>query len=1310
MNDHQKTKAELISELEALRARLFHTNSEPITHHLLQDKSQEPVETRRGAAMPEATNTQKQEEQQAEKNSEAQAGQASPVLVLMLEDTPLERLIYRKYLELDQRYCYEIVEFGTGAEALCWCQTHRPDVMLIDYYLPDMNGLEFLQQLQQQSGQDRLPAIAITGQNQTEVAVNFLKTGAEDYLDKNQISAEILHRAIANILQQTELIKTQQWHQQRQQLLSTTALQIRQSLNLTEILSTTVTEVRNILNCDRVIIHALESNGGGLVVTESVVDPAFSILGWQIRDDCFSQSYVEPYRKGRTSTIDDVAAQPHLADCYRDFLIQFQIKANLVVPILLHNDLWGLLVAHHCTAPRYWASVEVELMKELATHVGIAIQQATLVKQLQTELTQRRRTEARLQQSEEKFRQLAENIQDVFFLYTADYRELLYINPAYETLWQQPKESLYLDPTSFLETIHPEDQARINSAMQCLINGEEAFRQEYRILRPDGSQRWIYARTFYVYNEVGEVYRIAGLASDITERKQSELTLQEQEETLRLLIQSAPAGIAMFDRNMRYLMVSQRWVEDYQLSSMESLIGRSHYDIFPEIPQTWRQIHQNCLTGAVAQLEEDLFTRLDGTQQWLRWEIRPWYNTAQEIGGIIIFSEDITHRKQAEIAHHQLNLELEQRIIERTYDLTQVNFRLQQELVEREKLERELRKREKLLDGFFNAATDANVGLSIVDRNFCYLKINQRLADMNGYPMEFHPGKRLTELLPEIGAKILPLLQRIIDTGEPISNWEVSGRVPSQPEVLQYWLVSYFPIFSETGHAIAVGSIVVEISDRKRIELEREKLIEILEATSDIIGSARLDTQQIEYINQAGRRFFGVGEEQPIDLQITNCHPEWALSIIRDQGLQTVLRDGIWIGETAFLSPDQQEIPISQVLIAHSFGTDQVKSISTIARDITTQKQTEAILRESERRWRSLLDNVQLIVIGLDQDGYVEYANPFFLQLTGYDQSDVLGKPWLTTFIPTYLQSMIYKDWLEVLTQEKHLHHQNPIVIRTGEERMIAWTNTVLRDMAGQVIGTMSIGEDITERYHLERMKAEFISVVSHELRTPLTSMQAALSLLHHKIIDPTSPEGEVTISIAADGVERLVRLVNDILDLERLESGKIRLEKRLCHLGDLINTALGQMQELANQENIILEENYPAMQVVVDPDRLLQVLINLLSNAIKFSPTGSTIKLTVEQLLDPMPCVQFTVADQGRGIPADKLESIFERFQQVDASDSREKNGTGLGLAICRSIIQQHGGKIWVESKLGKGSIFYVTIPIAMEDEHDREARVDCG
>lgn len=390
---------------------------------------------------------------------------------------------------------------------------------------------------------------------------------------------------------------------------------------------------------------------------------------------------------------------------------------------------------------------------------------------------------------------------------------------------------------------------------------------------------------------------------------------------------------------------------------------------------------------------------------------------------------------------------------------------------------------------------------------------------------------------------------------------------------------------------------------------------------------------------------------------------------------------------------------LQQIASQLAIAIQQSELYSQLQVELQERQQAEAVLRESERRWRSLLDNVQLIVVGLDIHGNIEYANPFFLKLTGYRWEEISGQCWFDRFINASQKSATKLILQGVLEQKIHPHQQNPILTKAGEERMIAWSNTALQDIAGNVIGIVSIGEDITERYKVDRMKSEFISMVSHELRTPLTSMQAALSLLNDKIIDPFSEEGEATIQIATDGTDRLVRLVNDILDLERLESGKVRLEKHLYDVNDLVNTAIAQMQEMAKQADITLEAHSCHFRAEVDGDRVIQILTNLLSNAIKFSPHHSLVRLSVEHQpglgQTEADALKFAVCDQGRGIPADKLETIFDRFHQVDASDSRQKGGTGLGLAICRSIVQQHGGDIWAESPAGQGSRFYFTIPL---------------
>ena len=239
--------------------------------------------------------------------------------------------------------------------------------------------------------------------------------------------------------------------------------------------------------------------------------------------------------------------------------------------------------------------------------------------------------------------------------------------------------------------------------------------------------------------------------------------------------------------------------------------------------------------------------------------------------------------------------------------------------------------------------------------------------------------------------------------------------------------------------------------------------------------------------------------------------------------------------------------------------------------------------------------------------------------------------------------------------------------------------------------GVVCTFADITHRLEVDRLKSEFVSVVSHELRTPLTSIRGALGLLAGGMLGGLPERPQRMLDIAVTNTDRLVRLISDILDIERIESGRVSLATQQSNAADLIEQSVEVMQAMADKADVRLEADPCSASLWVDPDRIIQTLTNLISNAIKFATPGTCVR--VGAALEGGD-VSFSVADRGRGIPAEKLESIFGRFQQVDASDSRDKGGTGLGLAICKSIVEQHGGRITVQSVLGEGSTFSFTLP----------------
>lgn len=252
------------------------------------------------------------------------------------------------------------------------------------------------------------------------------------------------------------------------------------------------------------------------------------------------------------------------------------------------------------------------------------------------------------------------------------------------------------------------------------------------------------------------------------------------------------------------------------------------------------------------------------------------------------------------------------------------------------------------------------------------------------------------------------------------------------------------------------------------------------------------------------------------------------------------------------------------------------------------------------------------------------------------------------------------------------------------------------------------LNAELAQRQRVETLKDEFIGIVSHELRTPLTSMRGSLGLLAMGLMDDDPEQMKKMIQIAALETERLVRMVNDILDLDKLETDPNSLELEWCDAAELLQRATQVMGGSAKTAGVDLEIDCPPVDIWVAEDRIIQTFTNLLSNAIKFSLPGNVVSIVAEIINQPIPCllpggivsshqIRFAVKDRGRGIPTEKLETVFNRFQQVDASDSRDKGGTGLGLAICKSIVEQHHGRIWVESIWGQGSTFFLTLPQPM-------------
>jgi PAS domain S-box-containing protein len=342
-----------------------------------------------------------------------------------------------------------------------------------------------------------------------------------------------------------------------------------------------------------------------------------------------------------------------------------------------------------------------------------------------------------------------------------------------------------------------------------------------------------------------------------------------------------------------------------------------------------------------------------------------------------------------------------------------------------------------------------------------------------------------------------------------------------------------------------------------------------------------------------------------------------------------------------------------------------------------------------------LLDSVADGICGLDGHGLVSFANPAAARLLAAAAPSLTGKPVHDLLHGSAPSSSQCGEDCALLRATGPLllmatAGEDTIFRSDGSSFRVDYALTPILDH-GRFSGSVLSFRNISQRYALDRLKDEFISTVSHELRTPLTAIRGALGLLSSGILGQVNDKAANLLRIALANSDRLVRLINDILDLERIQSGRERLTFRPVQLAQIVRQAIDGMAPVAEAAGVQLIHDSTQVEIAADPDRLLQVLTNLLSNAIKFSPPNSTISV----LLRPdVSGVTLSVIDPGRGIPGDKLEAIFGRFQQVDASDSRQKGGTGLGLAICRTIVQQHSGHIWAERNPVRGSTFRVFLP----------------
>jgi PAS domain S-box-containing protein len=359
-------------------------------------------------------------------------------------------------------------------------------------------------------------------------------------------------------------------------------------------------------------------------------------------------------------------------------------------------------------------------------------------------------------------------------------------------------------------------------------------------------------------------------------------------------------------------------------------------------------------------------------------------------------------------------------------------------------------------------------------------------------------------------------------------------------------------------------------------------------------------------------------------------------------------------------------------------------------KDVTRETLVETELRASEQRFRGLVELASDMIYRADLQGRFTYVNPVATGVIGLPEEVLIGTSYLDLIREDAREETAAFYEGQIRERVPTTYYEFPVVAADGRELWIGQNVQLVFD-GDDPVGVQAVARNITAHREVERLKDELIAVISHELRTPLTAMRGALGLLASGNLGQLEEKGQRMLEIAAQNADRLVRLINDILDVERMAAGRSPLVRRLVDVSTLMEDAVATMRPMAERSGIQIVLTPLQVQLNLDPDRIVQALTNLLSNAIKFSPYGGVVWVDGEVGED---AVTIRVHDEGRGIPADKLEVIFERFQQADSSDARQMGGSGLGLTISRGIVEEHGGRIRVESVPGDGASFYISLP----------------
>ncbi|HEY2931032.1 MAG TPA: PAS domain S-box protein [Acidobacteriota bacterium] len=737
------------------------------------------------------------------------------------------------------------------------------------------------------------------------------------------------------------------------------------------------------------------------------------------------------------------------------------------------------------------------------------------------------------------------------------------------------------------------------------------------------------------------------IVRDITQRKHAEDLLRESEERNRTLLASLPQRVFFKDKQSVFVSANEAFARDLG-KKPEEVIGKTDFDLFrTDVAERYRSDDLRIMSTRRPETIEESSV-FQGQSRYLEIVKAPVISDDGEVLGVLGLYTDITERKGQEA---------------------------------------ELAEQRYLMDTLMENAPDK---IYFKDSESRFLRVSKALANAFGLK---HPSEALGKtdydfFAVEYAHAVFRNEQEIIKTGRPMIG--VTEREIWANGQVTWAMTTRMAMRDQDGRIIGTFGLSRDITASKRAEgalRESEERNRTLLASLPQRIFFKDRNSRFVSVNDAFARDLGMSPADIIGKTDYDFAPRELADKYRADDMRVMnTRRSETIEEKNVSQGTERFVEVIKAPVVRD--NSEVMGVLGLFSDITQRKSAEEALKSSEARTRSIIENMLESLITVNESGIIESVNPASEQMFGYRQQELVGQQLSRLIVlppgvesQEFIKNVMQKALGRISEWEARRKNQQTFPIE------LVLSEFHIREGRRFVANI----RDVSERREVDRLKREFVSTVSHELRTPLTSIRGSLSLLAGGALGQLPDEANEVVALAERNTIRLITLINDILDLERLESGKLEMHFETLAIESILKRSVEAVHAFGGQEGITIQTKAAATKVFADGDRLVQVLVNLLSNAVKFSPRGSVVDITAQETSG---WVEVSVIDHGRGIPATHRRVIFERFRQVEAGDSRQKGGTGLGLAICKAIIEQHGGTIGVESEEGKGSRFWFRIP----------------